>query len=75
MIGSRGECILLEKASKTLKLNNINIINDYTGLRSGSNDYLPMLGSLVDAEATLENIPIFGMVKGSIQTNISIIRM
>jgi tRNA 5-methylaminomethyl-2-thiouridine biosynthesis bifunctional protein len=53
----QGREILLEKASKTLKLNNINIINDYTGLRSGSNDYLPMLGSLVDAEATLRKYP------------------
>ncbi|MFY9141435.1 NAD(P)/FAD-dependent oxidoreductase [Sulfuricurvum sp.] len=53
----QGRKILLEKASKTLKLNNINIISDYMGLRSGSNDYLPMLGSLVDAEATLEKHP------------------
>lgn len=53
----QGRVQLLEKASKTLKLNNINILNDYTGLRSGSNDYLPMLGSLVDAEATLEKYP------------------
>ncbi len=52
-----GRAILLEKASKTLKLNNINIISDYTGLRSGSNDYLPMLGSLVNAAATLEKFP------------------
>jgi len=44
---------LLYKASKTLKLDNINVLRDYTGLRSGSNDYLPMLGSLVDAKATL----------------------
>jgi len=53
----QGRAQLIEKASKTLKLNNINIINDYTGLRSGSNDYLPMLGSLVDAEATLQKYP------------------
>ncbi|MDD2781736.1 FAD-binding oxidoreductase [Sulfuricurvum sp.] len=53
----QGRAQLLEKASKTLKLNNINIINDYTGLRSGSNDYLPMLGSLVDAEAVLQKYP------------------
>ncbi|MDP3466049.1 MAG: FAD-dependent oxidoreductase, partial [Sulfuricurvum sp.] len=48
---------LLEKALKTLKLNNIKIVQDYAGLRSGSNDYLPMLGSLVDAEATLARYP------------------
>lgn len=52
-----GRIQLLEKASKTLKLNNINILNDYMGLRSGSNDYLPMLGALVDADKTLEKHP------------------
>ncbi|MBV5321582.1 MAG: FAD-binding oxidoreductase [Sulfuricurvum sp.] len=53
----QGREILLDKASKTLKLNNINILKDYTGLRSGSNDYLPMLGSLVNAEETLKKYP------------------
>ncbi len=53
----QGRTLLLEKASKTLKLNNINILNDYMGLRSGSNDYLPMLGNLVNADATLEKFP------------------
>lgn len=48
-----GRTLLLENAAKTLKLNNIKILKDYMGLRSGSNDYMPMLGSLVDAEATL----------------------
>jgi len=52
-----GREVLLEKASKTLKLNNIGVIRDYTGLRSGSNDYLPMLGNLVDAHATLSLHP------------------
>lgn len=48
-----GRDLLLDKASKTLKLNNINIVKNYMGLRSGSNDYMPMLGSLVDASETL----------------------
>lgn len=52
-----GRKALLEKAFRTLKLNNINIVNDYMGLRSGSNDYLPMLGSLVNADETLEKYP------------------
>lgn len=52
-----GREVLLEKASKTLKLNNIKVLRDYTGLRSGSNDYLPMLGALVDADATLNIYP------------------
>jgi tRNA 5-methylaminomethyl-2-thiouridine biosynthesis bifunctional protein len=52
-----GRLELMEKAQRTLKLNNINILKDYTGLRSGSNDYMPMLGSLVDADATLAAYP------------------
>lgn len=53
----QGRTILLEKASHTFKLNDIVILKDYTGLRSGSNDYLPMLGSLVNAKVTLEEYP------------------
>ncbi len=52
-----GRAELLEKAQKTLLLNNIEIIRDYTGLRSGSNDYLPILGPLIDAEATFQKHP------------------
>lgn len=48
-----GRSELIEKALKTLKLSNIKIVKDYMGLRSGSNDYMPMLGSLVDSDATL----------------------
>lgn len=48
-----GRVLLLENASKTLLLNNITIVKDYMGLRSGSNDYMPMLGSLVDSDTTL----------------------
>lgn len=49
-----GRIELIEKAGRTLKLDNIKIIADYTGLRSGSNDYLPILGPLVDTDATLK---------------------
>jgi tRNA 5-methylaminomethyl-2-thiouridine biosynthesis bifunctional protein len=52
-----GRVELLQKASKTLKLNNIKIIKDYTGLRSGSNDYMPLLGGLVDASSTIALYP------------------
>jgi tRNA 5-methylaminomethyl-2-thiouridine biosynthesis bifunctional protein len=48
---------LLLKASYTLALENVHIVADYTGLRSGANDYLPILGSLVDAPATLARHP------------------
>ncbi|MFA6188362.1 MAG: FAD-dependent oxidoreductase [Sulfuricurvum sp.] len=49
----KGREQLINNALKTFKLNNINVIKDYTGLRSGSNDYMPMLGSLVNSKATL----------------------
>lgn len=52
-----GRAELLERASKTLKLDNIKVLKDYMGLRSGSNDYLPLLGALVDARATIELHP------------------
>jgi len=34
-------------------LKDIEVIKDYTGLRSGSNDYLPMIGAVVDADTTV----------------------
>lgn len=49
-----GRRILLEKASQTLKLDNINIISDYTGLRSGTYDYYPICGRLIDEKETME---------------------
>ena len=46
---------LLQKASKTLKLDNIKVLKDYMGLRSGSFDYMPLLGQLVMSNETLQN--------------------
>ncbi len=43
---------LLEKAALSVELQDVEVIKDYTGLRSGSNDYLPMIGAVVDADAT-----------------------
>lgn len=70
-IGS-GRQELLDKASKTLELKDIQIIRDYTGLRSGSNDYMPILGPLVDIGQTMENggenvcyYPDLTMINGS----------
>lgn len=42
---------LLHKAAMTLKLEKVRILADYAGLRSGSNDYLPMIGPLVDVQS------------------------
>jgi tRNA 5-methylaminomethyl-2-thiouridine biosynthesis bifunctional protein len=54
---------LLEKASRTLELKDVEVIKDYTGLRSGSFDYMPMVGSLVISKETLLNKNIRFKVK------------
>ena len=50
----KGREELLQKASKTIKLENIEVIKDYTGLRSGSYDYMPLVGGLVVSKKTIE---------------------
>ena len=52
---SEGREELLEKASRTIDLENVEVIKDYVGLRSGSFDYLPLLGSIVNSNETLAN--------------------
>lgn len=54
---------LLQKASQTLKLENVEVIKDYTGLRSGSFDYMPLVGPLVMSKETLQNSNINFKVK------------
>jgi len=49
----QGRVELLEKASRTIKLKDVEVIKDYTGLRSGSFDYMPIVGSLVISKETL----------------------
>ena len=49
----KGRDELLQKASQTLKLEDVEVIKDYTGLRSGSFDYIPIVGSLVISDTTL----------------------
>jgi tRNA 5-methylaminomethyl-2-thiouridine biosynthesis bifunctional protein len=46
---------LLEKASRTINLENIEVVKDYMGLRSGSFDYMPLVGPLVMSSETLQN--------------------
>ena len=51
-----GQEELLQKASKTLLFkDDIQIVKDYVGLRSGSADYMPILGNLVDSQKTFES--------------------
>jgi len=49
----KGRAELLEKALKTMQLDDIEIVKDYVGLRSGSVDYMPLLGSLILSNATI----------------------
>ena len=44
---------LIQKAKKTLNLQNIEVVKDYVGLRSGSFDYMPIVGRLVESKETL----------------------
>ena len=53
-----GRAELLEKASRTIDLENVEVIRDYTGLRSGSFDYMPLVGSLVISKETLADTNI-----------------
>jgi len=48
---------LLSKATNTIALEDVKVLRDYTGLRSGSNDYLPLIGPLVDVKETLAKLP------------------
>jgi len=50
---SEGRAELLQKACRTLKLKDVEVVKDYTGLRSGSFDYMPILGGLVLSDETL----------------------
>ena len=52
----KGRAELLEKAQKTIHLEDVEIVHDYTGLRSGSNDYIPILGKIVDSKSTIEKL-------------------
>jgi tRNA 5-methylaminomethyl-2-thiouridine biosynthesis bifunctional protein len=45
---NEGRAELLNKANLTIELKNVEILKDYTGLRSGSNDYLPLIGRMVE---------------------------
>ena len=50
----QGALDMIELALKSVKLKDIKIHSSYCGMRSGSNDYLPILGRLVSAKKSLE---------------------
>ena len=49
----KGREELLKKARETVKLDDVEVVTDYIGLRSGSHDYMPLLGELVLSKETL----------------------
>lgn len=49
----KGRAELLEKAGMTMKLGSVEVIRDFTGLRSGSFDYMPLIGKVVLSKETL----------------------
>ena len=53
---------LLEKATKTLPLKDVEVLEDHLGVRSASIDHLPLVGPVVDADKTVKKLP--KIVKG-----------
>lgn len=53
----KGREELLQKAQRTVKLENVEVLRDFVGLRSGSNDYYPMIGPVADYAASLQRHP------------------
>jgi tRNA 5-methylaminomethyl-2-thiouridine biosynthesis bifunctional protein len=49
-----GAQALIDLARKSVRLEDIEIENIYCGMRSGSNDYFPILGPLVDSQKSLD---------------------
>jgi len=49
----KGREELLEKAARTVNLDDVEILKDYVGLRSGSVDYMPLLGKLIMSNETI----------------------
>lgn len=51
-----GRLELLEKANRTLALKDVKVLKDYVGLRSGSVDYMPLVGKIVDVEKSVDKL-------------------
>ena len=48
---------LLEKANKMIPLKNLEILASYSGYRNATFDYFPIVGEIIDHEATLIKYP------------------
>ncbi|WP_345980958.1 FAD-binding oxidoreductase [Sulfurimonas sp. HSL3-2] len=63
----KGRKELLEKANLTIELKDVEILADYTGLRCGSNDYMPLVGKIVESKNSDKEIsyyPNLTMING-----------
>jgi len=49
--------LLLQRANDIVKLEDINIIKEYMGARACSNDYLPIVGEIIDSKKTIDEFP------------------
>ncbi len=54
---------LLQKASLSIELKDVEIVAEFGGYRSGSNDYLPMMGRVVDSSATIDKFQDLSQIK------------
>jgi len=54
---AKGRMELLEKASRTIALEDVEVMEDFTGVRAASIDHLPLLGPVVDFLKTVETLP------------------
>ena len=50
----KGRDELLSKAARSIELKDVEVLRDFTGLRSGSVDYMPIVGQMVLSDETLE---------------------
>jgi len=46
---------LMQLARKSVRLENVELVDTFYGMRAGSNDYLPILGPLIDAKKSLDS--------------------
>ena len=49
--------ILLQMAQDIVKLDNIEVLNSFCGVRASSKDYLPIIGEIIDHKKTLKLYP------------------
>jgi len=51
----KGRDFLIQSALKSIDLEDIEVVQDFTGLRSGSSDYMPIVGRVVNSKVSLKH--------------------